>query len=102
MTKFHCANTILSPATPPEENLVKQRVAKNSERVPPPLFPLAAPGSGPSPIEKGGNFSLKVRDRCCATPPLWKDMLQKTAYAPLTLRLRSAYAPLTAPLTGSG
>ena len=30
MTKFHCANTILSPATPPGKNLVKQRVAKNS------------------------------------------------------------------------
>ena len=31
MTKFCCANTILSPPTPPEENLVKHRLAENSE-----------------------------------------------------------------------
>ena len=31
MTKFCCANTILSPPTPPEKNLVKHRLAKNSE-----------------------------------------------------------------------
>ena len=31
MTKFCCAHTILSPPTPPEKNLVKHRLAKNSE-----------------------------------------------------------------------
>ena len=29
MTKFRWANTILSPTTPPEKNLVKRRLAKN-------------------------------------------------------------------------
>ena len=31
MTKFCCANTILSPTTRPEKNLVKHPLAKNSE-----------------------------------------------------------------------
>jgi len=31
VTKFCCANTILSPPTPPEKNLVKHRLAENSE-----------------------------------------------------------------------